>query len=101
MAGYSQKSSQQQGSRMLLNDVVSTEIDRQLDTALAGNKTRFKYKTLKRLEKIIDSNDDKVVNTAIVTALKYFGLLDNDESDDIREIKLVVELDDRYKIKNP
>lgn len=124
MAGYSEKTARIQGSKNLTKANIFEAINQGLEIALENEKTIFKYETLGMLRKIINAdidnmNDDSTViagrtfskdgkeqiklfdkNTAINTALKYMGLLDNDENNDIREIKLVVELDDRYKIKD-
>lgn len=123
LAGYSEKTARIQGSKNLTKTNISEAINQGLETALDNEKTIFKYETLGMLRKIINADidnleDSKVIsgrtytkdgeeqiklfdkNTAINTALKYMGLLDNDENNDIREIKLVVELDDRYKIKD-
>ena len=76
----------------MLRKIINANIDNMTDSTVIAGRTFSKdgEEQIKLFDK----------NVAINTALKYMGLLDNDDNNDIREIKLVVELDDRYKIKD-
>jgi len=119
-AGYSEKSAHVQGSRMLDNAKVLEEINIELDKALGEQRNIFKHQTIRQLKAIAFANADDLdgnqisgktttkhrdgsvteriklfdKNPALNMALKYLGLLNDDNDEGIDRLEIVFRRDE-------